>query len=106
MDAAEFGDFVHGGGVDFFLRVETGAHSPFVEEMEERTGFDEADRLCVGKKIESDFREDAAVEESVFGGPGIMHGAFVNVAGARIFAKKLRSDEVGLARVGKREKRA
>ena len=40
MDLAELGDFVHGGGVDFFLGVEAGAHGPFVEEMEEGTGFD------------------------------------------------------------------
>jgi len=31
MDLAELGYFVHGGGVDFFLGVEAGAHGPFVE---------------------------------------------------------------------------
>src|SRR6266566_2713105 len=46
---AEMGDFVHGGLVDFFLGVEAGAHGPFVEKMEERTGFVEADGLGVGE---------------------------------------------------------
>ena len=40
VDLAELGDFVHAGGVDFFLGVEAGAHGPFVEEMEERAGLD------------------------------------------------------------------
>ena len=62
MDFAELGDFVHGGGVDFFLGVEAGAHGPFVEEMEERAGFDEANGFGIGKKVESDFGRDAAVE--------------------------------------------
>ena len=48
MDFAELGEFVHGGLVDFFLGVEAGAHGPFVEEMEERAGFVEADGLGVG----------------------------------------------------------
>src|SRR5277367_2340035 len=62
VDLAELGDFIHAGGVDFFLGVEAGAHGPFVEEMEEGTGFDEADGFGVGEKIESDFRGDACVE--------------------------------------------
>jgi len=103
MDAAEFRDFVHGGGVDFFLCVEAGAHGPFVEKMEERAGFDEANGFGVGEKIESDFGRDAAGEESVFGGPGVVHGALVHFAGARIFFEELRGDEVGLARVGEGE---
>ncbi len=49
MDFAELGDFVHGGLIDFFLGVKAGAHSPFVEKMEERTGFVEADGLRVGE---------------------------------------------------------
>jgi hypothetical protein len=100
MDATEFGDFVHGGGVDFFLRVETGAHGPFMEKMEERAGFDEANRLCVGEKIESDFRRNAAVEEFVLGGPSVVHGAFKHFAGAGILFEELRRDEVWCARVG------
>src|SRR5712692_5502098 len=66
VDFAELGDFVHGGLVDFFLGVEAGAHGPFMQEMEERAGFEEADGFGVGKKIESDFRRNAAVEEFVF----------------------------------------
>src|SRR6266571_503902 len=49
MDFAELGDFVHGGLVDFFLGIEAGTHGPFVEKMEERTGFVEADGLGVGE---------------------------------------------------------
>src|SRR6266446_1514490 len=78
MDFAELGDFVHGGLIDFFLSVEAGAHGPFVEEMEERTGFVEADGLGVWQEIESDFRGDAAVEELIFRGPSVAHGAVVN----------------------------
>ncbi len=106
MDAAELGDFVHGSGVDFFLGVEAGAHGPFVEEMEERAGFDEANGFCVGQKIERDFGADAAIEKCVFGGPGVVHGALIDFACARIFSEQLRCDEVGLARVGESEKRA
>jgi len=49
VDFAELGNFVEGGAVDFFLGVEAGAHGPFVEEVEERTGFDEADGFGVGR---------------------------------------------------------
>src|SRR6266852_9794155 len=85
MDFAELRDFVERGSVDFFLGVEAGAHGPFVEEMEERARFDEADGFGVGENVESDFRGYAAVEEKTLGGPGIAHGAVVNFAGARIF---------------------
>src|SRR5713226_7156175 len=62
VDFAELGDFVHGGLVDFFLGVEAGAHGPFVDEVEKRAGFVEANGFGVGKKIESKFRGDAAIE--------------------------------------------
>ena len=55
VDFAELGDFVHGRGVDFFLRVEAGAHGPFVEKVEERSRFDEADGFGVGENVESHF---------------------------------------------------
>ncbi len=66
MDFAELGELVHGGLVDFFLCVEAGAHGPFVDEMEERAGFVEADGLGVGEEIKGDFGRDAAVEKFVF----------------------------------------
>jgi hypothetical protein len=106
MDLAELGDFVHAGGVDFFLGVEAGAHGPFVEEMEERARFDEADGFGIGKKIESDFERNAAVEEIIFGGPGVVHGAVVEFFGARILREESGSDVVGVAGVGESEKRA
>ena len=40
-------EFVHGGLVDLFLSVEAGAHGPFVEKVEERTGLDEANGFGV-----------------------------------------------------------
>src|SRR6266566_3858522 len=49
MDFAKLGEFVHGGLVDFLLGVEAGAHGPFVDEMEERAGFVEADGFGVGE---------------------------------------------------------
>jgi len=84
MDLAELGDFVHARGVDFFLGVEAGAHGPFVEEMEEGSGLDEANGFGVGEKVESDFWGDAFVEEFIFGGPGVVHGAVVEFFGAGI----------------------
>ena len=34
MHFAELGNLVHGRIVDFLLRIEAGAHGPFVKEME------------------------------------------------------------------------
>src|SRR5579859_3513271 len=82
MDLAELGDFVHGGGVDFFLSVEAGAHGPFVEKVEKGTGLDEADGFGVREEIESDFERDTSIEKVVLGGPGIAHGAVVEFFGA------------------------
>src|SRR5690348_2084444 len=87
MDFAKLGHFVHGSLVDLFLSVEAGAHGPFVEEMEKRAGFDEADGFGVGEEIKSDFGGDAAVEEFVFGGPSVAHGAVVDFPGARIIGE-------------------
>src|SRR5580704_16832293 len=106
MDFAELGEFVHGGLVDFFLGVEASAHGPFVEEMEEGAGFVEADGFGVGEKIESDFGRDAAVEELVFCGPGVVHGAVVDFFGARVGGEERGGDVVGCAGVGEGEKRA
>src|SRR5260221_11924318 len=94
MDAAEFCDFVHGGGVDFFLRVETGAHGPFVEQVEKGARFDEANGFSVWENIESDFGRDAAVEKNVLCGPSFAHSAFVDFTGAGVFFEKLWRDEV------------
>src|SRR5438874_6320054 len=84
MDSAELGDFVERGLVDFFLSVEAGAHGPFMEKMEKRARFDETNRFGIGQKIERDFLRDAAIEELVFGIPGVLHGAVVDFFGARI----------------------
>ena len=84
MDLAELGHFIERGLVDFFLGVEAGAHGPFVEEMEEGAGFDEADRFRVGENVKGHFGGDATVEELIFGGPDFSHGAVVELAGARI----------------------
>ena len=106
MDFAELGDFVHAGGVDFFLGVEAGAHGPFVEEMEQGAGFDEADGFGVREEIEGGFEWDAAIEELVFGGRGVVHGAVVEFFGARILREESGSDVVGVASVGESEQRA
>ena len=106
MDFAELGDFVERGAVDFLLGVEAGAHGPFVEEMEERAGFDEADGFGVGENVESDFCGNAAVEKFVLGGPGFAHGAVVEFAGARIVFEEHGGDVIGLASVGEGEQRA
>ena len=65
VDLAELGNFVHAGGIDFFLGVEAGAHRPFVEKVQERAGFDEANRFRVRKKIQRKFCRNAAVEQFV-----------------------------------------
>ncbi len=62
MDFAELGEFVHGGLVDFFLGVEAGAHGPFVDEVEKRAGFVEANGFGVGEKIEGELRGDTTIE--------------------------------------------
>jgi hypothetical protein len=100
MDLAELGDFIHARGVDFFLGVEAGAHGPFVEEMKERAGFDEADGFGVREKIERDFGLDAGIDEFIFGGPGVLHGSVVEFFGTRILREKSRSDVVRVASVG------
>src|SRR5947209_9321540 len=71
--------------------------------MEERAGFVEADGFGVGKKIESAFRRNAAVEELILGGPGVEHGAIVQFFGARVSGKERGSDVVRLASVSKSE---
>src|SRR6266481_3745420 len=95
VDFAELGYFVQRGSVNFFLSVEASAHGPFVEEMEKRAGFDEADGFSVGENVESDFGGDAAVEELILCGPGFLHGAIVEFAGAGIVFEEHGSDVVG-----------
>src|SRR6516225_8822687 len=103
---AELRDFVHRGIVDFLLRIEAGAHSPLVEKVEQRAGFDEADGFRIGKDIQGYFGRHSAVKKLVFCCPGAAHGAFVEFFRARIFSKKHRRDVFGFACVGESEKRA
>src|ERR1700747_2612042 len=58
---ADLFDFLDGGLIDFCLGVEAGAHRPFVEKMQERPGFDEANRFRVGQEIQRKFYWNAAV---------------------------------------------
>src|SRR5579862_9898256 len=106
MDFAQLGDFVEGGLVDFFLGVEAGTHGPFVEEMKERAGFDQANGLGVGKEVERDFKRYAAIEKLVFGVPGVLHGTLINFVGARIILEQRGGDVVGLAGVGEGKQRS
>src|SRR6266850_833029 len=106
MDFAELGDFVHGSLIDFFLRVEAGAHRPFVNEMEERAGFIQTDGLGVGEEIESDFRRYAAIEELIFCVPGVVYGAVVDFFCAWVGGEEHRGDVVRFAGVGQSEERA
>src|SRR2546425_3222616 len=41
VDLAELGDLFQGCLVNFFLRVEAGAHGPFVEQVKQRAGLDQ-----------------------------------------------------------------
>src|SRR5215831_2292808 len=106
VNPAELGDFVHGSGIDFFLSIEASAHGPLVQEMKKRSGFDQADRFCVGKKVKRDFQGHAAVEKFVLGRPSVAHGAIVNFLGPGISLDELRRDEIGVASVGEGKKRA
>src|SRR5690242_15168792 len=81
MDFAKLCYFVHRGLKNFFLGIKAGAHGPFVEKMEERAGFVEADRFGVRENIKRDFERYAAIEKLIFGGPGVVHGAFVSFFG-------------------------
>lgn len=105
MDLAELGNFVQGGAVDFFLGVEAGPHGPFVEKMEQGAGLDQADGFGVGENVECDFRRGTTVEQFVFGAPGFLHGAVVEVAGAGIIFQEHGRDVVRLTGVGESEKR-
>ena len=105
MDLAELGDFVHGGLVDFFLGVKAGAHGPFVNEMEERAGFVQANGFSVGQEIERDFRGNAAIEELIFCVPGVVHGAVVDFLSAWIDGEKRGRDVVRFSGVGEGEER-
>src|SRR5215470_1628857 len=55
MDFPKLRDFVHRGLKNFFLRVEAGAHGPFVEQMKQRAGFVEADGLGARENVECKF---------------------------------------------------
>src|SRR5437762_8663023 len=99
MDFAKLCDFVHRGLKDFFLGVEAGAHGPFVEQMEQRAGFVQANGFGVGENVKSDFERHAAIEKLIFSQPRIMHGAVVCFFGAWIRSEKHGRDVVGLARV-------
>ena len=57
-----------------------------MEEVEKRAGFDEANGFGVGQKIERDLQRNAAIEELIFGVPGVVHGAVINFVGARILS--------------------
>src|SRR5947208_10516709 len=73
MDFAELGDFVHGSLKDFFLRIEASAHGPFVEQVEERAGFVEADGFGVGKNVKSERLRSSQKVNSDVGGSVIPH---------------------------------
>lgn len=103
MNIAELGDFVHGGLENFFLGVEASTHGPFVEKMEKRAGFVEADGFGIRENIERDFERDTTIEKLVFGRPCVEHGAIVSFLGARIRGEKHGRDVVGFAGVGQRE---
>ena len=106
MNFAELRDLVHRGLEDFFLGVETSAHRPLVEQMEERAGFVKTNGFGVGKNVKSNFEGDTSIEELILGRPRIVHGTFVSFFGARIRGEKHGRDVVGLAGVGERQQRA
>ena len=91
---ADLFHFLDGGLVDFFLGVEAGAHGPFMEKVEERAGFDEANRFRIGQKIERKLCWNAAIEQFVFCVPRLVHRAFVDFARAQIVADQCGSDVV------------
>src|SRR5215813_7973149 len=103
MDFAELGDFVERCLIDLLLGVEAGAHGPFVEKMEQRARFDQANRFGVGQEIEGDFRRDAPVEKLIFCGPGIVHGAEVNLFCTGVGIEEHGSDEIRVARIRESE---
>ncbi len=100
VDFTKLGNFVHRSIVDFFLGVEASAHGPFVKEMKERAGLNKANGFGVGKNVKSDLRGNAAVEQFILGGPGIMHSAIVDFLRARIAGKKHGRDVIRISRIG------
>ena len=42
---------IHGCLINFFLGVETGAHRPFMEQVQKRTGFHDTDGFRIGQEV-------------------------------------------------------
>src|SRR3974377_1275003 len=101
---SEVRNFIHRGVVDFLLRVEAGAHGPFVQKVEQRTGFDETNGFCVWKDIQGNFRGHAAIEKPILGRPGFLTRALGPGVRARILSEEPRGDVIGFARVGEGQK--
>src|SRR5208283_4089806 len=59
---AKLRNLIHRSVVDLFLGVEAGAHGPFVKQVEERAGLDQANGLGVGEEIQRDFVRHAAIQ--------------------------------------------
>src|SRR5579859_6826907 len=87
MDFTKLGNFVHRSSKNLFLRVEAGAHGPFVEKMEERARFVEANGFGVGENVKRNLERHAPIEKLTLSGPGVVHGAFVSFL-ARGFAAR------------------
>ena len=102
MHFAEFGKFVHRGLIDFFLSVKAGTHRPLVKQVQKRTGLDQANGLCVRQEVKSNFGRNAAIEESIFRPPRIMHRSFVEFPSARILTQQNGRDVVEFASIRER----
>ena len=63
---ADLSNFFQRCLINLFLGVEAGPHGPFMQQMQQRTSFDQANRLGIRQQIKREFRRDAAVESSFF----------------------------------------
>src|SRR5579859_3280219 len=106
MDFAKLCYFVHRSLKNFFLGIKAGAHGPFVEKMEERARFVEANGFGVGENVKRNLERHTPIEKLTLSGPGVVHGAFVSFLGPRIRGQKHGRDVIRFARVGEREQRA
>ena len=96
-DARTCVDLVHRRQVDLLLRVEAGAQRPLVQQREQRSRFDEAQRLGVRQDVERELERHAERQQPVLGRPRLASSPASYTACARGFGgDQPRRDVVGL----------
>ena len=98
VHGAHLRDLVHRGLPDLALRVQTGAHRPLVQQVEQGAGLFEADRERVREHVERELRRDAAGQQARARVPGRFDRLREQRVAGRILADQLRLDHVDARR--------